>query len=158
MRIFVPMGDRRVGQGKGTLSITGLGSCVAIVLYDEASHVGGLAHVLLPDPSFSNRDRCWLFVTEAVPALLDELEEAGAERSRLTARLVGGAAMFQDTSPQNRPAIGRRNVSAARKILARIGIPIVAEDVGGQFGRSIDFDLSSGRIQISSQGKNRVEI
>jgi chemotaxis protein CheD len=152
------MGDRRVGQGKGTLSITGLGSCVAIVLYDEASHVGGLAHVLLPDPSFSNRDRCWLFVTEAVPALLDELEEAGAERSRLTARLVGGAAMFQDTSPQDRPNIGRRNVSAARKILARIGIPIVAEDVGGEFGRSIDFDLSNGRIQISSQGKNRVEI
>jgi chemotaxis protein CheD len=152
------MGDRRVGQGKGTLSITGLGSCVAIVLYDEASHVGGLAHVLLPDPSFSNRDRRWLFVTEAVPALLDELEEAGAERSRLTARLVGGAAMFQDLSPQDRPNIGRRNVSAARKILARIGIPIVAEDVGGEFGRSIDFDLSDGRIQISSQGKNRVEI
>jgi chemotaxis protein CheD len=152
------MGDRRVGQGKGTLSITGLGSCVAIVLYDEASHVGGLAHVLLPDPSFSNRDRRWLFVTEAVPALLDELEEAGAERSRLTARLVGGAAMFQDLLPQDRPNIGRRNVSAARKILARIGIPIVAEDVGGEFGRSIDFDLSDGRIQISSQGKNRVEI
>jgi chemotaxis protein CheD len=152
------MGDRRVGQGKGTLSITGLGSCVAIVLYDEASHVGGLAHVLLPDPSFSNRDRRWLFVTEAVPALLDELEEAGAERSRLTARLVGGAAMFQDLLPQDRPNFGRRNVSAARKILARIGIPIVAEDVGGEFGRSIDFDLSDGRIQISSQGKNRVEI
>jgi chemotaxis protein CheD len=131
------MGDRRVGQGEGTLSITGLGSCVAIVLYDEASHVGGLAHVLLPDRSFSKRDRCWLFVTEAVPALL---------------------AMFEDLAPQDRPNIGRRNISAARKVLARVGIPIVAEDVGGGFGRSIDFELSNGRIVVTSQGKSRVEI
>lgn len=152
------MGDRRVGQGKGTLSITGLGSCIAIVLYDEASHVGGLAHVLLPDPSFSKRDRCWLFVTEAIPALLDELEEAGADRGRLTARLIGGAAMFQDLLGQDKPNIGRRNISAARRMLARVGIPVVGEDVGGELGRSIDFDLSNGRIQISSQGKNRVEI
>jgi chemotaxis protein CheD len=152
------MGDRRVAQGEGTLSITGLGSCVAIVLYDEGTRVGGLAHVLLPDPSFSQRERCWLFVTEAIPALLDELEEAGAERSRLTARLVGGAAMFQELSPQDRPNMGRRNVSAAREMLARVGIPVVAEDVGGEFGRSMDFDLSNGRIQISSQGKSRVEI
>ncbi|MGD2152266.1 MAG: chemotaxis protein CheD [Gemmatimonadales bacterium] len=158
MRIFVPMGDRRVAQGEGTLSITGLGSCVAIVLYDEGTRVGGLAHVLLPDPSFSQRERCWLFVTEAIPALLDELEEAGAERSRLTARLVGGAAMFQELSPQDRPNMGRRNVSAAREMLARVGIPVVAEDVGGEFGRSMDFDLSNGRIQISSQGKSRGEI
>jgi chemotaxis protein CheD len=152
------MGDRRVAQGEGTLSITGLGSCVAIVLYDEGTRVGGLAHVLLPDPSFSQRERCWLFVTEAIPALLDELEEAGAERSRLTARLVGGAAMFQELSPQDRPNMGRRNVSAAREMLARVGIPVVAEDVGGEFGRSMDFDLSNGRIQISSQGKSRGEI
>lgn len=158
MRIFVPMGDRRVAKDEGTLSITGLGSCVAIVLYDQETRVGGLAHVLLPDPSFSQRERCWLFATEAIPALLDELEEAGAERSRLTARLVGGAAMFQELSPQERPNIGGRNISAAREILARVGIPIVAEDVGGEFGRSIDFDLSNGRIQISSQGKSRVEI
>lgn len=158
MRIFVPMGDRRVGQGGVTLSIKGLGSCVAIVLYDEMSRVGGLAHVLLPNRSFSERDRCWLFVTEAIPALLEELEEAGAERSRLTARLVGGAAMFQDLAVQERPNIGRRNVSAARRMLARIGIPIVAEEVGGGAGRSIDFDLSSGRVFVSSQGKGRVEI
>jgi chemotaxis protein CheD len=152
------MGDRCVGQGEGTLSITGLGSCVAIVLYDEASQVGGLAHVLLPDRSFSKRDRCWLFVTEAVPALLNELEEAGAVHSRLTARLVGGAAMFQDLALQDRPNIGRRNISAARKALARAGIPIVAEDVGGGFGRSIDFDLSNGRVVVFTQGKSRVEI
>lgn len=158
MRTFVSMGDRCVGQGEGTLSISGLGSCVAIALYDEVTRVGGLAHVLLPDRSFSKRDRCWLFVTEAIPALLDELEEAGAERLRLSARLVGGAAMFQDLAPDDRPNIGRRNVLAAREVLGRIGIPITAEDVGGGFGRSIDFDLSSGRIVVSSQGKSRVEI
>jgi chemotaxis protein CheD len=158
VRKFVPMGERRVGKGRGTLSISGLGSCVAIVLYDEASHVGGLAHVLLPDPSFSNRDRCWLFATTAIPELLKEMEEAGADRNRLSARLVGGAAMFQDLLPKDQPNIGQRNVAAARSTLAKSSIPIVGEEVGGDSGRSIDFDLADGSITVSSQGKTRVEI
>ena len=66
--------------------------------------------------------------------------------------------MFQDMLPQDRPNIGQRNVAAARSALARVGIPIIAEEVGGEFGRSIDFDLANGRIRVSSQGKNRVEI
>ncbi|UCC74764.1 MAG: chemotaxis protein CheD [Gemmatimonadota bacterium] len=158
MRVYVPMGERRVGKREGTLSITGLGSCVAVVLYDDQCRVGGLVHVLLPDPTFSKRDRCWLFATTAIPALVRELEEAGADRARLTARLVGGATMFQDLLPQDKPNIGQRNIVAARSTLAKNGIPIVAEEVGGEFGRSVDFDLSDGRIRVSSQGKNRVEI
>jgi chemotaxis protein CheD len=66
--------------------------------------------------------------------------------------------MFEDLAPQDRPNVGRRNIGAAREVLARAGIPIVAEDVGGGFGRSIDFDLSNGRLVVSSQGKSRVEI
>ncbi len=153
------MGERRVGKGDDDrLSISGLGSCVAIVLWDAASRVGGLAHVVLPDPSFSQRDRCWLFATTAIPALLREMEEVGADPSRLTARLVGGAAMFQELTPQDRVNIGQRNVAAARSALGCSGVPIVAEDVGGEVGRSIDFELADGRLWVSSQGKGRAEI
>jgi len=152
-------GERRVGKGEGTLSVLGLGSCVAIVLYDKATRIGGLAHVLLPDPAFSShREKRWRFATTATPQLVSELVSAGADKKRLRARIVGGACMFQDLIPKNGPHIGERNVVAARAALGRTGIAIVAEEVGGDYGRSVDFDLSDGGVTVSSHGRDDVEI
>jgi chemotaxis protein CheD len=148
-----------VGRGEGTLSVLGLGSCVAIVLYDRQTRVGGLAHVLLPDPAFSsNPDQRWRFATTAIPDLLKEVERAGAIRTQVTARLVGGACMFQELIAKNGPHIGKRNVAAARTTLDEGGVRIVAEEVGGDFGRSVDFDLENGRVRVSSHGRDDVEI
>ena len=159
MKVFIPMGARRVGKGEGTLSVAGLGSCVAIILYDAEARIGGLAHVLLPDPSLSSSStRRWLCASTAIPDLLKELEEAGAVRSRITARLVGGSRMFQELLPSEEPNVGDRNVAAARTALEQRGIPITAEEVGGKFGRTVDFHLEDGRLQVSSQGKDLVEI
>jgi len=159
MREFVLAGERRVGKGEGILSVLGLGSCVAIVLYDKATRIGGLAHVLLPDPAFSShRDKHWRFATTATPELVSELVSAGADEKRIRARLVGGACMFQDLMPKNGAHIGKRNIVAARAALGRTGIAIVAEEVGGDFGRSVDFDLADGRVRISSHGRDNVEI
>jgi chemotaxis protein CheD len=159
MSVHVMAGERRVGMGVGTLTILGLGSCVAVVLYDEASRVGGLAHVLLPDPSYSrDSDRRGRYASTAIPALLEEVVVAGAARTRVTARLVGGACMFQELLPADQPHLGARNVDAARVALTRDGISIVAEDVGGDFGRSIHFDLADGRLRVSSQARGQIEI
>ncbi len=159
MREFVLAGERRVGKGEGVLSVLGLGSCVAIVLYDKATRIGGLAHVLLPDPAFSShRDKNWRFARTATPELVNELVSAGADQKRIRARLVGGACMFQDLMPKNGPHIGERNVVAARSALGRTGIAIVAEEVGGDFGRSVDFDLADGRVRVSSHGRENVDI
>ncbi len=141
------------------MTILGLGSCVAVVLYDAISRVGGLAHVLLPDPSYSSEpEKHWRYASTAIPGLVRELEAAGADRRRITARLVGGACMFQDLLPQNQPHLGERNVGAARAALARDGITVVAEEVGGDFGRAIHFDLNDGRLRISSYRHGHVEI
>ncbi len=159
MREFVLAGERRIGRGEGTLSVLGLGSCVAIMLYDRATSIGGLAHVLLPDPAFSShRDKTWRFATTAIPQLVNELVSAGADLKRIRARLVGGACMFQDLMQENGPHIGERNVVAARAALGRTGIAVVAEEVGGDFGRSVDFDLADGRVRVSSHGRDNVEI
>lgn len=159
MREFVPAGESRVGRGEGVLAVAGLGSCVAVMLYDPETRVGGLAHVLLPDPTFSSQpDRRWRYMSTAVPELVRALVFAGANRSRLRARLVGGASMFQDIMPKNQPNVGERNIAAARSALAEAAIPVVGEQVGGSFGRSVEFDLSDGRVRVSSQGGNRVEV
>ncbi len=159
MSDFVLAGERRIGRASGVLSILGLGSCVAVILYDETTQVGGLAHILLPDPSFSsNPERRWRFAATAIPALLGELETAGADRKRITARLVGGACMFQELMPPGRIHIGERNVAAARAALTTNRIEIVAEDVGGENGRSLHFDLEDGRVCITRRGTGHVEI
>jgi chemotaxis protein CheD len=159
MNHSVPAGERRVGRERGTLSVLGLGSCVVVVLYDATTRVGGLAHVLLPDPSYApGPERTWRYATTAIPQLVEEVVAAGAELWRLTARLVGGASMFGDLLPAEQPNIGERNVAAARAALTGHGIPIVGEAVGGDFGRSLQFSLGDGRVRVMAYGREHVEI
>lgn len=159
MRDFVGAGECRVGRGEGILAVAGLGSCVAVVLYDSEVKVGGLAHVLLPDPSYASQpERRWRYVTTAVPELLREMIVAGADRRRIEGRIVGGSSMFEDIRPKDQPNIGERNIFAARASLREAGIPVVGEQVGGGFGRSVELDLADGRLRVSSQGKSSVEI
>lgn len=155
----MPAGERRIGRGKRVLSVLGLGSCVVVILYDKTTRVGGLAHVLLPDPSAAqSRQQPWRFATTAIPALLAELEAAGADRRRITARLVGGARMLPEAMPADRIYIGERNVDAARSVLARQGVEIIAEDVGGDSGRSLRFHLDDGRVRVTQQRTGHVEL
>lgn len=141
------------------MSVLGVGSCVVVILYDKTARVGGLAHILLPDPGAApGRQPPWRFATTAIPALLAELEAAGADRRRITARLVGGARMLRDPMAPDRLFVGERNVDAARAVLARQGIEIVGEDVGGDGGRSLRFHLEDGGVRITQRGTARVEL
>jgi chemotaxis protein CheD len=152
------MSDTRVdiaalaaGAGEGTLYSIALGSCVAIVLYDAASRVGGLAHVLLPEPEGGrNGDNAARYPRTAVPALLDRMLALGADRARITGRLAGGASMFASLLPKGAVTIGRRNVDAARDALAAAGVPLVGEDVGQEHGRSVYLYLADGRVEVRS--------
>jgi chemotaxis protein CheD len=151
---IVRVAELRVARGAGTLAAIGLGSCVAVVLYDPVARVGGLAHVLLPDPSFSRvQDRAAKFATTAVPALLRALVDAGAQRGRIRAWLVGGATMFRDLLPADQPHMGERNVEAARRALAQAGVPVVGESVGGTWGRTVRFDVGEGTVRVTSPGR-----
>jgi chemotaxis protein CheD len=138
-----------VDAGDAVLVTLGLGSCVALALHDPVAKAGGLVHLLLPSASMcldrSNPARC---AETALPVLLTELAAVGGRRERLTARLVGGASMF-GPSP-GLPPMGKRNVTAARQVLAAAQIPVVGEDVLGAHGRSVYFYLDDGRIEIRS--------
>lgn len=129
----------------------GLGSCVAVLLHDPVARVAGLAHVLLPDePASRDRSNPAKFVTTAVPALIGRMEERGARAERLVARLAGGASMFAALTGPNTLATGARNVAMAREVLRAAGIPIVAEDVGMEHGRSVVFRADDGRAEVST--------
>ncbi len=137
------------------MAVLGVGSCVVVVLHDDRARLGGLAHILLPDPRESIRpEKRSLFARTAVPDLIEELLAAGAEPGRLRARLVGGSCMFRDLHPADRASIGARNVAAVRAVLSSKGIPVVAEDVGGEHGRSLEFRVEDGRVRISAHGRS----
>jgi chemotaxis protein CheD len=156
--IRVKVAECAVGRDEQTLITIGLGSCVAILLYDQRVRVGGMAHTLLPDESMArDRSNPAKFPASAVALLLAEMTRLGADAKRVRAKLVGGASMFANLLPAGGINIGDRNVAAARQALARRGVPIVAEDVGSDHGRSVHFHLDDGRVEVRSLKKgNRV--
>lgn len=156
--IRVKVAECAVGREEQTLITIGLGSCVAILLYDHVVRVGGMAHTLLPDESMArDRSNPAKFPASAITVLLAEMTRLGANAKRIRAKLVGGASMFANLIPVGGINIGERNVVAAREALARNGVPIVAEDVGSDHGRSVHFHLDDGHVEVRSLKKgNRV--
>ena len=146
-------------RGEGVLVTLGLGSCVAIMLYDAESRAGAMAHVLLPSISLardtSNRAK---FPETAVPLLIERLKALGADPRRLSAKLAGGASMFSQLATPGTIQMGERNVLAARSALRAAGIPIVREAVGGERGRSVRFHMKDGRVEIRSVGTSELVI
>lgn len=149
--IIVRVADLAVGGTGDQLITVGLGSCIAIVLYDGTACVGGLAHVLLPSPALSRRDgNPAKSPHTAVPRLLQLMAERGGSPRRITGRLVGGASMFAALAPPGTIHMGERNVVASRQVLNTHGIPLVGEAVGGDFGRTIRLDVSNGTLEVRS--------
>ena len=156
---IVKVAEWAVEGGERVLVSVGLGSCVAIMLHDPAARLGGMAHVLLPSPRLA-RDAAnpAKFPETAVPLLVDRLLAAGAERGRLVAKLAGGASMFAALLAPGAMHMGERNVVAAREALRRAAVPLVAEAVGGERGRSIRFHVGDGRVDIRSVGADATVI
>ncbi len=157
---------RSVGIGEVITSDTpndvlvayGLGSCVAICLYDPVAQVGGMLHALLPTvPNGSTRAGNPLkFVDQGTPLLLMSLSKLGAKRTRLVAQLCGGAQALSAPGFENDDlsSIGTRNVLAAQAALSAMGIPIKAQATGGRIGRTVRLHIADGQVKIRSLGQD----
>ena len=143
----VAIARHAVSRAPGRLLCIGVGSCVVITIFDEAAQCGALAHVLLPEetPGMTVGHPA-RFATTAVPLLVGALRARGAA-GPYVAKLAGGAGLFADVLTA-KGRVGERNVTAARSALETAGIPIVAEDVGGGSGRSVIFDVETGKVAV----------
>jgi len=149
-RIVVRVSEAIVTEAPATLVAVALGSCVAIVLHDPATRIGGMAHVLLPSQSMGRIAAPSRYAQSAVPALVERMIARGARVPSMVARLAGGASMFMSLTPPGTIQMGERNVLAAREALHRHGIRLVAEAVGGDFGRTAEFNVGTGAVIITS--------
>jgi chemotaxis protein CheD len=144
----VGIAEVKVAQFPDSFVAYGLGSCVGVTLYDRIKKNGGLAHVMLPSSVLFSRGFVpGKYADTAVDQLVQELKALGSASDRLEAKLVGGANMFKNIVSHPVP-IGVRNGTAVREKLRTLSIPIVGEDLGGEFGRTIQFSLEDGRIKI----------
>ncbi len=150
-QIVVGMADMRIGTGSDELVTYALGSCVGICMYDEAYQLGGMLHAMLPSADSegimvqTNR-----YVDSGVPYLFKALCRRGAEPKRIRAKLAGGASMFEFVRAGSMADIGEANVIQAKKILYRLGVPIVGEMVGGSVGRTVFFSAGTGGMRIKT--------
>ncbi len=155
MDVRVKVADYAVRRGEHVLATIGLGSCVAIALYDREAKVGGLAHILLPNQAMSRETaNPAKFPETIVPVMLAEMRKLGSSpAARISAKIVGGASMFGTLVSGNGINVGERNVAATREVLASAGIPLLAEDTGLDYGRSVYFFLDDGRVEVRSLKK-----
>ncbi|MDL2234330.1 chemotaxis protein CheD [Ruminococcaceae bacterium OttesenSCG-928-L11] len=162
-QLVVGISDLKVALPPDTLITYALGSCVGICLLDPAVHVSGLSHIMLPDSKMSPNDRNVMkFADSAIPELLRQMEMKGANRSRIKAKIAGGAQMFElagGNNPNNTTwQIGQRNVAAVEACLRALRIPIVAKDVLLNFGRTVSFDAVTGIMTVKALNKSVKEL
>ncbi len=153
--IKVGMADLKVCTAPDSLTTLGLGSCVGIALYDKATKVTGLAHIMLPSSKeISNNSNIAKFADTGIEETVRIMEEKGADRKRMVAKIAGGAQMFAFSIKNNDMLnVGDRNVYAVKEKLKELNIPIIAEDTGLNFGRTVIIDSETGVYTIKAVGK-----
>jgi chemotaxis protein CheD len=138
-RITVAQGETRVSDETDVVLTTVLGSCIAACFYDPVARVGGINHYLLAEGHASDPASMQRYGVYAMEVLINAMLAMGGARSRLKARIFGGATMrtgFRD--------IGGDNIAFARRFLRDERIPLVGEDVGGNGARRVEFRPAVG--------------
>lgn len=152
--VKVGMADMNVCSSPDALTTLGLGSCVGVALYDSVKKISGMIHVMLPDSTkIKNNENVAKFADTGIEALIDRMISMGASRNRLVAKIAGGAQMFAFNSNNDMLRIGERNVEASKAKLSSLGIKIIAEDTGLNYGRTIEFYAETGELYVKSVGK-----
>lgn len=152
--IKVGMADLKVGRAPDTLTTLGLGSCIGLTLYDPVSKVGGLVHYMLPDSTkLKNNTNIAKFGDTGIRELLKQVLASGANQRRLVAKIAGGACMFEMSGLSSVGNVGARNAEAAKEILKELKIPLIAEDTGLNYGRTVELNCETGEYVIKAVGK-----
>ena len=157
--IKVGMADLNVCVSPDSITTLGLGSCVGIALRDPITKIGGLAHIMLPDSTtIRNNSNIPKFADTGIEELVKQVVRRGADRGRLVAKIAGGAQMFGFQSNSEMVRVGERNVEATKRKLGQLRIPILAEDTGKNFGRTVIFYPETGDFVIRAVGKAEYKI
>lgn len=150
-RLKVGIAEYEVTADEAELTTSGLGSCVGVALYDTESGISGLVHVMLPVADEMRDGKPAKFADTGVELLIEEMESIGAAVETLEAKIAGGSDML-DFSKADK-SIGERNAEQVRNTLSSYDIPVVAADIGGDYGRSLLFEPTTGDLVVKSANR-----
>lgn len=152
--IKVGMADLNVCKNPNIITTLGLGSCIGIALYDPVTKIGGLAHIMLPDSTkMRNNSNIAKFADTGIEELVKRVVKEGASKARLVAKIAGGARMFEVSGLSDIGNVGQRNAEASKAKLKELGIRLIAEDTGLNYGRTVELHCDTGEYYIKSVGK-----
>ena len=151
-KITVGIADMKMAQSSGMLITYALGSCIGICLYDQKIKLGALIHIMLPLNMEPGRKNTMKYADTGIRETLKMMEAKGASRSRITAKIAGGAKMFE-IKGGSLSNIGQRNIESVHNTLKREGIKLLQEDVGGTVARTLLFDVGTGLGCVRCYGK-----
>ena len=152
--IKVGMADLNVAKAPDSLTTLGLGSCIGLTLYDPVAKIGGLVHYMLPDSTkLKNNTNIAKFGDTGIRELYKQVCALGANPRRLVAKIAGGAKMFEVSGLSTVGNVGERNSEEAKLILNELKIPLIAEDTGLNYGRTVILNCENGEYLIKSVGK-----
>ncbi len=141
-----------------TLIVHGIGSTLAVILYDGGVKAGGIVHFMLPNSakgSLKTREYSAMYADSGITQLVTSCIELGGSKDALSARLVGGAVMLGNGISRS---ISDGNLSAARNILLKMGIKVMAENTGGNHMRTIRLDIATGKVYLKRPDSSWEEI
>lgn len=147
----VGIAEYEVTTDGAVLTTSGLGSCIGVALYDRESGAAGLVHVMLPQYDEGEGARA-KFADTGVEVLLEEMERIGARRDTIEAKIAGGSDMLDFS--ENGSSIGTRNADSVRETLSKYDIPVIGEDVGGDHGRSLRLEATTGDLVVKSASQD----
>jgi chemotaxis protein CheD len=146
---FVNIAEMKICREPDTVYAVGLGSCIGVVMFDPTTKIGGMLHVLLPSSEGFDMEKSvkTKFADLGVKVLLDAMLKEGARKQSLWAKIAGGAKMFPNKSDVV-GTVGERNIAACKKSIQELGVRLVAEDVGGTKGRTVELNTTTGDLKI----------
>lgn len=152
--IKVGMADLKIAKAPDSLTTLGLGSCIGLTLFDPVAKIGGLVHYMLPDSTkLKNNTNIAKFGDTGIKELYRQMTLAGANPRRVVAKIAGGAKMFEVSGMSSVGNVGERNAEQAKIVLKELKIPLIAEDTGLNYGRTVVLDCENGDYIIKAVGK-----
>ncbi len=152
----VGIADMKIIRAPGNLITYALGSCIGICIYDPVLRLGGMVHIMLPERVASqDTGNIFKYADSGITETIRKMEVFGGVASRMTAKIAGGAKMFDIPGDSNSSIgnIGRRNIDSVHRVLQQVKLRLIKEDVGSNYARTMVFDTETGQVTIRSFGR-----
>jgi chemotaxis protein CheD len=155
----IGIGELKVSKDRTATIVTrGLGSCIAVCMYDKALKIAGMAHIMLPQDNGRDTMLTARFADTGVPRLHEAMIKEGANPIHIMVKIAGGARMFQMPGGNSLLEIGERNAEAIKTVIKELKLRIDAADTGKDYGRTVELSVANGELLVKAIGRNTIVI